>query len=176
MNTAGGTKVVDQLVADLRREFPDIKGLSLRNLRYMRSFAETWPDQPILQEVLAKLTWYHNITLIEKVPITGQRLWYARKTIEHGWSRNILVIQIETKLYERQGNAVTNFTRALPAPQSDLAQESLKDPYKFDYLSLGNEARERDIENALVHHISRLSVDWSNLHFLSRSSILANGP
>jgi predicted nuclease of restriction endonuclease-like (RecB) superfamily len=154
-----GAKVIDQLSKDLRREFPEMKGFSARNLKYMRAFAEAWPDASIVQEALAQITWYHNITLLEKLSSADERLWYVRKTVEHGWSRNILVIQIETRLFERQGNAVTNFTKSLPAPQSDLAQETLKDPYKFDFLSLGDEAHERDIENALVHHIRRFLLE-----------------
>jgi len=154
-----GAKVIERLSADLRREFPEVKGYSARNLKYMRALAEAWPDEVIVQEALAQITWYHNLTLLEKLSSYEERLWYVRKTVEHGWSRNILVIQIETKLYERQGNAVTNFTRSLPAPQSDLAQETLKDPYKFDFLALGDEAHERDIENALIHHIQRFLLE-----------------
>jgi predicted nuclease of restriction endonuclease-like (RecB) superfamily len=154
-----GGKVVDRLSSDLRREFPEMKGLSVRNLKYMRTFAESWSDETIVQEALAQITWDHNIALLEKLSTSEERLWYLRKTIEHGWSRNILTIQIETKLYERQGKAVTNFTRSLPAPQSDLAQETLKDPYKFDFLSLGDEAHERDIENALINHIRRFLLE-----------------
>ena len=109
-----GGKVVDRLAGDLRREFPDMKGFSLRNLRYMRSFAEAWPDGPILQAPLAKLTWYHNITLLEKLPSPDVRLWYAGQAAEHGWSRNVLVHQIESDLYARLGKVTTNFK--LPSP------------------------------------------------------------
>ncbi|BAY59804.1 hypothetical protein NIES2135_66810 (plasmid) [Leptolyngbya boryana NIES-2135] len=148
-----GAKVIDQLSKDLRREFPEIKGFSSRNLKYMRTFAETYPDSSIVQEVLAQITWYHNLALIEKLKTTEDRLWYAQQTIANGWSRNILVIQIETRLRDRQGKAMTNFERTLPKPQSDLANSLLKSPYSFDFLSLGREAQERDLENALVAHI-----------------------
>jgi len=148
-----GSKVVDQLASDLRREFPEMKGFSLRNLRYMRSFAEAWPDQLILQAPLAKLTWYHNIALIEKLPDPDVRLWYARHAVEHGWSRNVLVHQIESNLYSRQGKAITNFERTLPAPQSDLAAQMLKDPYNFEFLELPKDAEERDLERGLIDHI-----------------------
>lgn len=148
-----GAKVIEQLSKDLRREFPEIKGFSSRNLKYMRTFAETYPDSSIVQEVLAQITWYHNLALIEKLKTTEDRLWYAQQTIANGWSRNILVIQIETRLRDRQGKAMTNFERTLPKPQSDLANSLLKSPYSFDFLSLGREAQERDLENALVAHI-----------------------
>jgi predicted nuclease of restriction endonuclease-like (RecB) superfamily len=148
-----GTKVIDRLALDLAREFPEMKGFSPRNLKYMRAFAEAWPDEQIVQEVLAQITWYHNITLLEKVKDPPERLWYVEQTIEHGWSRNVLVHQIESKLYERQGKAITNFERTLPSPQSDLARSLLKDPYVFDFLSLGPEVQERDLERALLNHL-----------------------
>jgi predicted nuclease of restriction endonuclease-like (RecB) superfamily len=132
-----GAKVIDRLARDLRREFPDMKGFSPRNLKYMRAFAEAWSDEQIVQEALAQITWYHNITLLEKVKEPAERLWYVQQTLEHGWSRNVLVHQIESKLYQRQGKAITNFERTLPAPQSDLARSLIKDPYVFDFLSLG---------------------------------------
>jgi len=148
-----GAKVIDHLARDLAREFPEMKGFSPRNLKYMRAFSEAWPDEQIVQEALAQITWYHNITLLEKVKDPAERLWYAHQTIEHGWSRNVLVHQIESRLYERQGKAVTNFERTLPAPQSDLTQSLVKDPYIFDFLSLGPEVQERDLEQALLNHL-----------------------
>jgi len=141
-----GAKVIERLSADLRKEFPDVKGFSPRNLKYMRSFAEAWPDFVFVQEVLAQITWYHAITLLDKVKEPAQREWYIRKTIENGWSRNILVHQIESGLIEREGRAVTNFSSALPAPQSDLARAVLKDPYIFDFLGIGENAAERELE------------------------------
>lgn len=148
-----GAKVIERLAQDLRREFPEMKGFSPRNLKYMRAFAEAWSDEQIVQEALAQITWYHNITLLEKVKDPAERLWYVQQTLAHGWSRNVLVHQIETNLYHRQGRAVTNFERTLPAPQSDLARSLLKDPYVFDFLSLGAEAQERDLEHALVERL-----------------------
>ncbi|MBE9125693.1 MULTISPECIES: PDDEXK nuclease domain-containing protein [unclassified Coleofasciculus] len=148
-----GAKVIDRLASDLQKEFPDMKGFSPRNLKYMRAFAEAYPNEPIVQEVLAQITWYHNIALIEKLKSPEERLWYAQKTVEHGWSRNVLVHQIETGLHRRLGAALTNFERTLPKPQSDLAQQLLKDPYNFEFLSLGEEVQERDLERALVNHI-----------------------
>jgi len=148
-----GTKVIDRLSRDILREFPEMKGFSPRNLKYMRAFAETYPDQQFVQEVLAQITWYHNITVLDKVKNPNERLWYINQTIQHGWSRNVLVHQIESGLYHRQGRAITNFDRTLPAPQSELARQILKDPYVFDFLSIGEEAKERDLEKALIEQI-----------------------
>lgn len=149
-----GAKVIDRLAHDLRAAFPDMKGFSPRNLKYMRAFAEAWPDAEIVQQAAAQLPWGHNLVLLDRLKQPAERLAYARAAIEHGWSRNVLNIHIETRLLERRGNAVTNFEQRLPAPQSDLAIESLKDPYRFDFLGLGEEAQEREIENALVQHVT----------------------
>lgn len=154
-----GAKVIDRLSHDLRTAFPDMKGFSPRNLKYMRSFAQAWPDTTFVQEVLAQLPWYHQLALLDKLPNAESRQWYAAKAIEHNWSRNVLVMQIETKLLEREGKAITNFEQRLPAPQSDLARESLKDPYRFDFLGIGKEANEREIESALVQHITQFLLE-----------------
>lgn len=148
-----GAKVIDRLAKDLSQEFPQMKGFSTRNLKYMRAFAEAYPDQEVMQETLAQIPWYHNIALLEKLKSSQQRLWYAHKAIEHGWSRNVLVYQIESQLYDRQGGAITNFDRTLPQSTSDLAQQLIKDPYHFDFLQLGEAAQERDLEQALVQHM-----------------------
>jgi len=149
-----GAKVIDRLSQDLRAAFPNMKGFSPRNLKYMRAFAEAWPDAEFVQGVLAQLPWYHQLALLDKLPTPETRCWYAAKAIENNWSRNILVMQIETHLLERSGKAVSNFENHLPKPQSDLARESLKDPYRFDFLGLTYEAQEREIENALVKHVT----------------------
>lgn len=154
-----GAKVVDRLAADLRREFPEMKGFSARNLKYMRLFAETWADDHFVQQVVAQVPWGHNIALLTKVKDSAEREWYAHAVIEYGWSRSVLVHQIESKLYLRQGKAITNFTKHLPEKQSELAQLTLKDPYLFDFLSIRKEAHERDIENALVKHITRFLLE-----------------
>ena len=154
-----GAKVIDKLAKDLQTAFPNVKGFSARNLKYMRAFAQTYPDGQIVQEVLAQISWYHNIALLEKLDSLDERLWYAQQTVEHGWSRNILVLQIESGLYRRIGSAVTNFDRALPQPQSDLAQQLLKDPYNFGFLSLSQEAQERDLERALISHIREFLLE-----------------
>lgn len=132
-----GAKVIERLAQDLRAAFPDMKGFSPRNLKYMRAFAEAWPDAEFVQAVLAQLPWYHHLALLDKLKTEEERRWYAAKAIEHNWSRNVLVMQIETRLRERTGATVTNFTAQLPKPHSDLARESLKDPYRLDFLGLG---------------------------------------
>lgn len=154
-----GAKVIDRLAHDLRTAFPDMKGFSPRNLKYMRAFAEAWPDAEFVQEVLAQLPWYHQLALLDKLQGADVRRWYASKALENGWSRNVLVIQIERRLMERSGSAVTNFTARLPAPQSDLARESLKDPYRLDFLGLGEDAQERSIEDAIDQHITRFLIE-----------------
>jgi predicted nuclease of restriction endonuclease-like (RecB) superfamily len=154
-----GAKVVDRLAADLKREFPDMKGFSVRNLKYMRRFAEAWKEDEFVQQVAAQLPWFHNCVLLDKVADPDERIWYARAAIHHGWSRAVLVHQIESNLRRRQGKAITNFDRALPPPQSDLAQEVTKDPYNFDFLMLGEEAHERDLERGLLEHLRKFLLE-----------------
>ena len=136
-----------------------MKGLSSRNLKYMRSFAESYPTKAFVQEVLAQITWYHNITLLEKINNRNQREWYVRATIEHGWSRSVLVHQIESDLYSRQGKALTNFPATLPAPQSDLAQQITKDPYNFEFLGIGPDISERQLEMALIDRLKDFFIE-----------------
>ena len=157
-----GSKVIDRLGRDLREAFPEMKGFSTRNLKYMRAFAEAWTDFEIVQQVAAQLPWFHLCTLIDKVKDTQQREWYLKQAIVQGWSRTTLEVHIKNRLHERQGKAVTNFAARLPAPTSALAQETLKDPYLFDFLSLGEDAQEREIENALIQHITRFLLELGN--------------
>lgn len=154
-----GAKVIDRLAHDLRTAFPEMKGFSRANLMYMRAFAEAWPEEQIVQQAVGQLPWGHNLVLLTRLKQPEQRLAYARSAIEHGWSRNMLNIHIETRLLERTGKAVTNFSERLPAPGSDLARESLKDPYLFDFLDVGKEADEREIESALVRHITQFLLE-----------------
>ncbi len=154
-----GAKVIDQLSKDLASEFPEMKGFSVRNLKYMRKFSEEYPDSQFVQEVLAQLTWYHNVTLLDKISDKQIRLFYVKHAIEHGWSRNIMVMQMELSLHKRQGQAITNFKDKLPSPQSDLAHYTLKDPYIFDFLSIGAEAHEREVEKALVRHMEKFILE-----------------
>lgn len=148
-----GAKIIDQLSRDLKKEFPELKGFSRSNLSYMTQFATTWPDEQIIQQLVGQIPWGHNITLMQQLKDPQQRQWYAHATIKHGWSRNVLVHQIESQLIHRQGQASTNFDRTLPAPQSELAQQLLKDPYNFDFLNLHDAALERDLEQGLLTHL-----------------------
>ncbi|WP_033425870.1 PDDEXK nuclease domain-containing protein [Hymenobacter aerophilus] len=148
-----GAKVIGQLAQDLRQEFPEASGFSPRNLKYMRAFAVAWPELAIVQQAAAQIPWFHNCLLLDKVKDPAERAWYVQQTIENGWSRNVLAVQVESGLYHRQGRAVSNFSRTLPAQQSELAQQILKDPYTFDFLSLGPEAQERDLERGLLAHV-----------------------
>lgn len=171
-----GAKVIDRLAHDLRTTFPDMKGFSPRNLKYMRAFAEAWPDETFVQAVLAQLPWYHHLALLDKLPGPETRKWYVAKAIEHNWSRNVLVMQIEARLLERSGQAVTNFPATLPAPQSDLARESIKDPYRFDFLGLTDEAQEREIEGALVRHVTDFLLELgAGFAFVGRQVLLNVG-
>jgi len=148
-----GAQVIDRLAADLHHAFPSAQGFSPRNLKYMRAFAQAWPDAAFVQQLAAQIPWFHNCLLLDKVKDTVEREWYIRKTIENGWSRAILDHQIDSDLYRRQGKAVTNFSRTLPPPQSELAEQVLKDPYNFDFLTLAEDAREREVQKGLLAHI-----------------------
>lgn len=148
-----GAKIIDRLSTDLHGAFPEMKGFSARNLKYMRAFAEAWPDRPFVQQVAARMPWFHSCLLLDRVKDAAQREWYARQAIEHGWSRAILAAQIDTKLHKRAGKALTNFSSTLTPARSALAQQTLKDPYVFDFLALGAEAQERDLERGLIAHL-----------------------
>jgi len=189
-----GKQVVERLAKDLKKEFPDMAGLSSLNLWRMRSFYIGWTkglqklqqavgvssseilsqavtelperklSQPVTEfvvppEPMASLPWGHNIVLLQKLKSPSDRLWYARKAVEHGWSRAMLTHHIEARLHKREGKALTNFQRTLPSPQSDLAEQTLKDPYNFDFLTLGSEARERDLEQGLLDHIQKFLLE-----------------
>ena len=160
-----GAKVIERLAHDLRA-----------NLMYMRAFAEAWPDAEIVQQAVGQLPWGHNLVLLTRLKDSQQRLAYAQSAITHGWSRNVLNIQIETRLLERTGKAVTNFDASLPQPQSDLALESLKDPYRFDFLGLSREAGEREIETALVKHVTEFLLELgAGFAFVGRQVLLDVG-
>jgi predicted nuclease of restriction endonuclease-like (RecB) superfamily len=154
-----GAKVIDRLSADLREAFPDMSGLSPRNLKYMRAFAAAWPDPAIVQARLHNLTWYHQIALLEKVADEKTRLWYAAQTLDHGWSRNVLTLQIERRLHERRGKAQNNFALTLPPADSDLAAQVFKDPYLFDFLGTADPRREREVEQTLVDHVQKFLME-----------------
>ena len=144
-NTEWGNKFIDNLSIDLKREFPDIQGFSSRNLRNMRNFYKEYPDMEILQTLSAKLPWSHNVLLISKVKDMEIRKWYMKETIKNGWSHDVLADQIKYKLFERQAIAekVTNFENTLPDVQSDLALQTMKDPYIFDFIVLKGQVKEK---------------------------------
>ena len=171
-----GAKVIERLSQDLRSAFPEMKGFSRANLMYMRAFAAAWPDEKIVQQAVGQLPWGHNLVLLSQLKDPAQRLAYAESAIQHGWSRNVLNIHIETRLLERSGKVVSNFSTTLPAPQSDLARESLKDPYRFDFLGLSREAGERAIENALVKHVTEFLLELgAGFAFVGRQVLLDVG-
>ena len=142
-------------------DFPGVKGYSVRNLKYMSKFAELFSEEEIVQEALAQITWYHHVTLMDKVKDRDQYIWYANSTAKNGWSRNVLVHQIESGLYERQvlADKVSNFEKRLPSPQSELALQTMKDPYVFDFIPFKEEMLERDIEEALVRDVTKLLLE-----------------
>jgi predicted nuclease of restriction endonuclease-like (RecB) superfamily len=154
-----GAKVIDRLSNDLRQAFPDMQGLSPRNLKYMRSFAAAWPEEAIVQGALAQIGWYQNIALLDKLNTPGERLWYAQKAAQEGWSQPILCLQIEGRLHQREGKAQNNFALTLPPADSDLASQIFKDPYLFDFVGTGDPRREREVEQALVDHIQKFLLE-----------------
>lgn len=156
-----GSKIIDKLSKDINSEFPKLKGFSSRNLKYMRKFSKEYDNFQFVQEVLAQIPWYHNITLLEKIDNINKRKWYINKTIENGWSRNVLVHQIELELYERQvlSEKTNNFKNILKNPQSELVEETMKDPYIFDFIAFREGMIERDIENQLVQKITKFLLE-----------------
>jgi len=186
-----GTKVIDRLSADLQQEFPGQQGFSPRNLKYMRTLAEAWPEtlitqqpvaqlperksepsigqaslarvpgsmSPIVQAPLAQLPWYHHLALLDKLDRPTDRLWYAAMAVEHGWSRNVLALQIQDGLHQRQGKAITNFKKTLPPSQSDMAQGITKDPYLFDFLALRDDINERAVEEGLIRQVEKFLLE-----------------
>lgn len=158
---AWGNKFIDNLAADIKLEFPNVKGYSVRNLKYMAKFAETYPDEQFVQTVSAQIPWSHNTLILDKIHSPEQREWYIRKTAENGWSHSVLTHQIESDLYTRQviANKVSNFENRLPSPQSELAVQTMKDPYIFDFIPFREDMVERDIENALVKDVTKLLLE-----------------
>jgi predicted nuclease of restriction endonuclease-like (RecB) superfamily len=158
-----GAKVIDRLAADLRREFPDMTGLSRSNLKYMRAFAQAWPEAEeglaIGQRPVGQLPWGQNISLLTKLRDAESRLWYARKAVEHGWSRPVLEAQISTRLRERSGAAITSFDHALPPVDSELVRDAIKDPYNFEFLKLADQSKERDLETALLRDVESFLME-----------------
>jgi len=171
-----GAKVIDRLSADLREAFPDMSGLSARNLKYMRAFAQAWPDRAIVQQAAAQIPWFHNCILLDKLGNAEERLWYVQKTLENGWSRNILAMQISGQLHLRSGRAISNFQAVLPPPDSDLAVQAFKDPYLFDFLGTADPRREREVEQALIEQVEKLLLELGQgFAFVGRQMTLEVG-
>lgn len=156
-----GNKFVDSLAKDIKLSFPNATGFSARNLKYMAKYAQAYPDREFVQTVSAQIPWSHNIAILEKVKEPKQRIWYIQKTIENGWSHNVLIHQIESGLYQRQvtTDKISNFETRLAAPQSELAVQTMKDPYVFDFIPFKEDMVERDIERALVQDITKLLLE-----------------
>ena len=154
-----GTKVISQISKDLKSEFPDMKGFSPQNLKYMKRFAQEYRHNEIGQQLVDQLPWGHLITLLYNTVHKEERRFYIKNIIENSWSRNILSMQIETKLFKRQGHAIHNFKTQLPPSQSKLAHNTLKNPYLFDFLNLGDEAHEREIEKGLIAHMEKFLLE-----------------
>lgn len=153
-----GAKTLERLARDLKTTFPDISGFSYRNLKYMRQLAEAFPEEN-WAATAAQIPWGHNLLILDKVEGLEQRLWYIQKTIENGWSRGMLENWIESNLYERQGKALNNFKTTLQSPQSDLAEQTLKDPYNFSFLALDERYRERELEQGLMDHLQTFLLE-----------------
>ena len=158
---AWGNKFIENLAADIRREFPASKGYSVRNLKYMAKFAQTYPDREFVQQVVAQIPWGHNLVLVDKVSEPEERRWYLATCQKNGWSRSVLIHQIESGLYQRQvlADKVSNFERRLPSPQSELAVQTMKDPYIFDFIPFQEDMVERDIEQALVRDVTKFLLE-----------------
>lgn len=154
-----GAKVIDRMAKDLKDAFPEMSGFSPRNIKYMKKFAECWPDYEIVQRVVAQIPWRSNISLMDKLGDETSRIWYAHKTIENGWSKSVLDMQIESRLMERTGNTVNNFPAALPPGESDMANQIFKDPYLFDFLGTDMPRREVEIERKLTEHIQKFLLE-----------------
>lgn len=154
-----GAKTIEKLAKDLKSTFPDMKGFSRTNISYMAQFAKEYPNLEIVQQAVGQIPWGHNILLLQKLTTQEERVWYAQKTIENGWSRSVLLHWIDGGLHKRQGKAVTNFQNTLPANHSDLAHQALKDPYCFDFLTLREKFDEKELEDGLLDHIQKFLLE-----------------
>lgn len=154
-----GSKVIDRISKDINDAFPDLKGFSPRNIKYMRKFAEVWKDYEIMQRTAAQIPWRSNILLMDRLSDQNERVWYAQKTVENGWSRDVLALQMESKLIERSGKSVNNFPVSLPPADSDMADQIFKDPYLFDFLGTDIPRREVEIERRLTEHIQQFLLE-----------------
>jgi predicted nuclease of restriction endonuclease-like (RecB) superfamily len=153
-----GAKTLEKLARDIKEEFPSLSGFSMRNLKYMRQFAESFPEDN-WAAAAAQIPWGHNMIILDKIEKQDQRLWYIQQTIENGWSRSMLEMWIESDLYKRQGKAITNFKNTLVSHQSDLAEQTIKDPYNFSFLALDKKYRERELEQGLMDHLQKFLIE-----------------
>lgn len=164
-----GAKVIDRLSVDLREAYPDMQGLSPRNLLFMRGFAAAYPDSQIVKQLVSQLPWGHVVRLLQRIKDRHVRHWYIQQTLANGWSRNILQLQIDGEAHKRQGKAINNFKATLPPAESDMAEQVFKDPYLFDFLGTADPRRERDVERALVDHIQHFLLELgSGFAFVGR--------
>ncbi len=171
-----GAKVIDRLSQDLHLEFPDMSGLSPRNLLFMRSFAEAYQSREIVKQLVSQIPWGHNIRILQKLKSLGERLWYVQKTMENGWSRDVLAVQLDSRLHQRQGKAANNFAFALPPQDSDMAVQIFKDPYLFDFLGTADTRKEHDVEQALIDHVQHFLLELgSGFAFVGRQILLEVG-
>jgi predicted nuclease of restriction endonuclease-like (RecB) superfamily len=154
-----GSKVIENISKDLSAEFPEMKGLSARNLKYMQRFVKEFPDVQIVQQLVAQIPWGHICIAMERLSNEEQRFWYIRKTIENGWSRNVLALQIQSKLHEREGKSINNFSQTLPAEQSDLVTAIIKDPYNLEFLDIKEKVHERELEGKLIDNIRKFLLE-----------------
>lgn len=153
-----GTKTIDRLSHDLKKAFPEMSGFSPRNLKYMRAFADAWKDREIVQRTVAQIPWRSNIAILDTLKDPAHRLWYVQKTIENGWSRDILVFQIKSRLHDRMGRITNNFELSLPPSDSDMANQVFKDPYVFDFLGTAEPRREAELEQKLIDHLEKFQA------------------
>lgn len=158
-NEGWGSKVIDQISKDLKSFFPEMKGLSPRNLVYMQTFARDFSDFEFTQQVAAQLPWFHICTIMDKIQSLSERKWYMMQTLENGWSRNVLSLNIKTELHKRDGKGISNFKSTLPANESDLVQSVVKDPYNLEFLDIQGKVYERDLEKKLIDNIKNFLLE-----------------
>lgn len=154
-----GNKIIEKLANDLRSEFPDMKGFSLRNVKYMRQFAEFYTAPVFGQQAVAQIPWGHHVLIMDKIKDLKIALYYINKTLENGWSRDILSLQIKSALHQRAGSSISNFENTTPKQDTDLIKQTFKDPYIFDFLTMSEGFHEKDLENALIEHITKFLLE-----------------
>lgn len=171
-----GAKVIDKLSLDILNEFPNMSGFSTRNLKLMVQFYKEYSNDEFVQPIVAQIPWTHNIILIQKIKDKSLRFWYMEQTLKNGWSKDILSLMINSEVHNRTGNLVSNFSQILPPLESDLVQQSFKDPYRFDFLTITEPFRERELENNLIKHMEKFLIELgSGFAFVGRQYKLEIG-